>query len=209
MKESIISIIALLILPIALVAQTIKGIDEIGPFSEGLAAVRKGNQWGFINEKGTLVIDFRSDLHWNKDADTSKPDITGVRYPTYKEGKCLVKKMERGITVFGFIHREGKTITEPQFLNVSQFSQGYATGIRFIKMFKGSKEFKLKIYNYGFDDVFVAPTGKIEEFLGTREDIHMNKKRYVLPDIHSRILSKNLVAARIPGQGWEISRLQQ
>ena len=207
MKESIISITALLILPIALFAQTIKGVNEIAPFREGLAAVRKGNQWGFINEQGALVIDFRNDLHWNKDADTTKSDITGVRYPTFKEGRCLIKKMERGIAVFGFIDREGKTIIEPQFLNVSQFSKGYAIGIRFIKMFKGSKEFKFKIYDYEFNDVLVGPTGKIEEFLGKRENVHMTKKRYLLPDIHSRIISKNLVAVRIPGQGWEIRKL--
>jgi WG containing repeat len=29
---------------------------SVGPFSEGLAAVRVGDKWGFINRKGTLVI---------------------------------------------------------------------------------------------------------------------------------------------------------
>ena len=30
----------------------IEKLDQIAPFSEGLAAVRQGNQWGFINEEG-------------------------------------------------------------------------------------------------------------------------------------------------------------
>lgn len=33
--------------------------DEVRPYSEGLAAVRMGDNWGFINEGGQLVIDFR------------------------------------------------------------------------------------------------------------------------------------------------------
>lgn len=207
MKECILSTTVLLVLPIVLFAQTMKGIDEIGPFSEGLAAVRKGNEWGFINKEGTLVIDFRNDLHWNKEADTSKSDITGVRYPMFKEGRCLIRKMEHDIAVFGFIDREGKTIIEPQFLNVSQFYKGYATGVRFIKIFKGSNEFKFKLYDFEFDDVLIGPSGKIEEFFGKRENIHMTKKRYVLPEIHSKMLSENLIAVRTPGQGWEIRKL--
>ena len=39
-------------------AQDLKGIDEIAPFSEGLAAVRQGWKWGFINEESMLVINF-------------------------------------------------------------------------------------------------------------------------------------------------------
>ncbi|MGI9552355.1 MAG: WG repeat-containing protein, partial [Aurantibacter sp.] len=68
---------------------TISGLDEVAPFNEGLAAVRKGNEWGFINKEGILVIDFRGDLHWDKGADTSKSDITGIRYPVFKEGRCM------------------------------------------------------------------------------------------------------------------------
>ena len=40
----------LFILPIS--AQELENIDEIAPFSEGLAGVRKGTQWGFINGQG-------------------------------------------------------------------------------------------------------------------------------------------------------------
>ncbi|MCK5442734.1 MAG: WG repeat-containing protein [Maribacter sp.] len=202
-----ISIAVLLLLPILLFAQTIKDIDEIAPFSEGLAAVRKGSQWGFISKQGTLVIGFRNDLHWNKDADNSNLDITGIRYPMFKEGRCIIKKIEHDIALFGFIDMEGKTVIEPQFLNVTQFYKGYASGVRCIKVYKGSKEFRFKLYDYEFDDVLVGRSGKIEEFLGKRENIHMTKKRYELPMISSKMLSENLVAVRTPGDGWEIRKL--
>ena len=71
MKKYIITAFIMLMLPNVFHSQTVKNIDEIAPFSEGLAAVRQGNQWGFIDEEGTMVIDFRSDIYWNRDADTS------------------------------------------------------------------------------------------------------------------------------------------
>lgn len=52
MKNIIITAFVMLMLPNVFHSQTVKNIDEIAPFSEGLAAVRQGNQWGFINEEG-------------------------------------------------------------------------------------------------------------------------------------------------------------
>ena len=101
MKNIIITAFVMLMLPNAFHSQTVKNIDEIAPFSEGLAAVRQGNQWGFINEEGTMVIDFRSDIYWNRDADTSKEDISGVQYPMFNEGRCLITKIvEDGVAVY-------------------------------------------------------------------------------------------------------------
>lgn len=37
-------------------SEAIRQYDELTPFSEGMAAVRKGNKWGYINHEGTLVI---------------------------------------------------------------------------------------------------------------------------------------------------------
>ena len=63
--KQLITLCTLLVLPFILFAQELTGIDEIAPFSEGLAAIRKGNEWGFINKEGQLVIEFRDDLVWN------------------------------------------------------------------------------------------------------------------------------------------------
>ena len=43
-------------------AQIFNDIDQATPFQGDIAAVKKGNQWGFINKKGVLVIDFRNDF---------------------------------------------------------------------------------------------------------------------------------------------------
>ncbi|MGI9551058.1 MAG: WG repeat-containing protein [Aurantibacter sp.] len=214
MKRTIVFVL-LMVIPFLGTSQTLKeinkstisGLDEVAPFSEGLAAVRKGNEWGFINKEGILVIDFRSDLHWDKGADTSKSDITGIRYPVFMEGRCMIKKTEYDIPVYGFIDTEGKTVVEPQFLNVSQFEKGYATGVLFEKVFMGENEIKLKVYDFKFHDVLVDTSGKIEEYFARRENIQMNKRRYLLPTIGSKMLTDNLVAVRTKGGNWEIRAL--
>lgn len=198
----------LLILPIALIAQELKGIDEIAPFSEGLAAVRQGEKWGFIDENGTLVIDFRNDVYWNNDADTSKPDISGVRYPMFREGRCVItKNVEDGIPVYGFMDTKGNTIIEPQFLNVFPFKNGYTTGVLFDKTLKGKNEFKLDIYEFKFFDVLLDASGEIDEYFERRQNILMTKKRYQVPTIGAKYLAENLVAVYKKDQGWEIRKL--
>lgn len=208
MKVFSIICIALLALPIIVYPQDLKGIDEIAPFSEGLAAVRKGDQWGFINTEGKLQIDYRNDVYWNMDADTSKMDITGIRYPMFKEGRCLVtKEVEDGIPVYGFMDIKGNIVVEPQFLNVYPFNNGYTTGVLFYKDFKGENEFKLKIYEFKFFDVLMDTSGEIEEYFERRHNIQMTKKRYEIPSIEAEFLANGLVALHIEDQGWEIRKV--
>lgn len=208
MKTTHLLVVFLCFLPITLVAQTLEGIDEIAPFSEGLAAVRQGEQWGFINEEGTLVINFRNDVYWNNNADTSKSDITGVGLPMFQEGRCLIsKKVEDGVPLYGFMDTKGNTIIEPQFLNLYPFKNGYTTGVLFDKTLKGENEFKLKIYDFKFFDVLLDTSGKIEEYFERRQNIHMTTRRYQIPSIGVKLLTDGLVAVHIQDQAWEIRKI--
>lgn len=189
-------------------SQALKNIDEIAPFSEGLAAVRQGDQWGFINEEGTMVINFRSDIYWNKDADTSKNDISGVRFPMFKEGRCwITKTVEEDVPVFGFIDAQGKVVLEPQLLNVYPFKDGYTTAVLFEKAMKGKNEFNLNIYEFKFHDVMLDTSGEILEFFNRRYHIQMTKKRYERPTIGAKRLSDGLIAVHTQDQGWEIRKI--
>jgi hypothetical protein len=208
MKNIVIAFAVLIIVPFFGNSQIIENIDEIAPFSEGLAAVRKGTQWGFINEEGSLAIDFRNDLHWNKEAVTSKKDISGIRYPMFKEGRCLItKKVEDGVAVYGFIDKKGNTVIEPQFLNVYPFENGYTTGVLFEKTLKGENEFKLKIYDFKFFDVLLNTSGEIVEYYDRRYGIQMTKRRYQLPEIGAKRLADGLIALYGKDKGWEIRKL--
>jgi hypothetical protein len=195
-------------LPNVFYSQTVNNIDEIAPFSEGLAAVRKGNQWGFINEEGAMVINFLNDIYWNKDADTTKKDISGVRFPMFNEGRCLItKNVEDGVPVFGYIDPKGNVVVEPQLLNVYPFKGGYTTGVLFDRTLKGENEFNLKIYEFKFHDVLMDTSGEMVEFFNSRDHIQMTKKRYGMPTIGAKRLTDGLVAVFTKGQGWEVRKL--
>ena len=188
--------------------QELKDIDEVAPFSDGLAAVRVGSQWGFINEQGDLVIDFRDDLVWNKLADRDKLDIESIRYPLFKDGLCMIREMleEEEIYVYGFIDKTGATKIKPEYLNVTEFNQGYAVGILMTKNFRGKNNFQLNIYDYKFSEVIVDQKGDIMRLLAKRDNIQMSKRRYELPELRAKLLSKTLAAVK-KGENWELLKL--
>lgn len=186
----------------------ISGLDEVAPFSEGLAGVRMGNQWGFIDKEGQLVIDFRKDVVWNANADFERSDIKGVRYPQFKNGLCLVKKMsEEGIPLYGFIDMTGKEVIKPEFVNVTEFKDGYAIGIYRKKTFIGQNEIKLKVFDYSFMEVVLNAKGEIMWPISERDNILMSKKRYEMPDLHAMLISKDLLAVKGDDNQWDIRKL--
>lgn len=75
-------------------------------FCEGMAAVKKNDQWGFINAQGELVIDYRYD-------DVSEG---------FREGVAAVEKDG----AFYFINQCGERAFEQEFESASEFSEGLA-----------------------------------------------------------------------------------
>jgi len=220
MKRISIILFVLMSAPIFCFSQTledinktiIEGLDEVAPFSEGLAAVRKGNQWGFIDKSGKLVIDFRNDLVWNKDADKTRQDVTGIRYPRFRDGRCPVKALkEEGIAHYGFIDTTGKIVIEPEYLNVTEFDQGYAIGIFSRKSFRGKSEIKVNVFDYVFTEVVVNTSGEMVWPIQERENIQMSKRRYQIPEIRAELLSQDLLSVKNKDGHWDVRKpdLQQ
>lgn len=216
MKHRIIVLVVLLTVPFLVISQTIKSInrptidnlDEVAPFSEGLAAVRKGDQWGFIDKTGKLVVGFRDDVVSNPKADISKRGVEGVKYPYFKEGFCFVQKLdEEGIPHYGFIDASGKLVVEPDFLNLTQFDNGYAIGIFVRKDFKGKNEFNLNIYDYTFTEVIINTSGEMVWPIAERKNILMSKRLYKLPDLHAKMLTPELLANKPERGSWEVIKL--
>ena len=201
--------LVLTFVPLLAISQNINGLDEIAPFSEGLAAVRKGNQWGFINRDGKLVIDFRSDLVWDKEASQERTDVKGMRYPMFKDGRVMIKKIldEEGIALYGFLDTQGNTVIEPEYLNVTGFEDGYAVGILLTKTFRGENTFQLRIYDYKFSEVVLNTNGDIVHLVEQRKGVQMAKKRYVLPELNARILGKDLLAVRNEANSWDVMKV--
>jgi hypothetical protein len=86
--------------------------DEISDFSEGLASVRKGNVWGFIDENGKVVIE---------------PQYQAVvDYPRFMNGLALViKRGEKGLR--GYIDKSGKVVIPFQYYMAMHFYDDITT----------------------------------------------------------------------------------
>ena len=121
-------------------AEAVRKYDEISPFSEGLAAVRKDNKWGFINPKGKEVIPCKYDrvgkysdglisvcANFNetkltfidrKDKVVLDKELFWPVYesmPDFRGGICEVyKKTEKESSAPCFIDRQGNIITIDQ-----------------------------------------------------------------------------------------------
>ena len=188
-------------------AQLPESLDEVTPFHEGLAAIRQGNAWAFIDDLGNIIIDFRNDLHWTGKEVDSDNGIMAIAYPRFSNGRCMVKKEVDDIPRFGFINTEGELVVQHEFLNVRPFKDGYTTGIIFEKILRGQNEFKLNIYEYKFHEVLMDIDGNIIKFLNRRYNIQMKKSRYSLPKIQSKLVGPKLIAVKKEGN-WELQRLQ-
>ena len=208
MKKALL-IFVLFLTPIICLPQDLDALDDIAPFSEGLAAVRQGEKWGFIDTEGNLVIDFRDDLVWSDAASANASDVTGVAYPAFKDGRCMIKEVleEEGIAVYGFINSKGETVIKPEYLNVTEFDQGYALGILLTKTFRGQNRFQLNIYDYKFSEVILDTSGDIMFLVTQRKNILMDKRRYDLPELTSKYLSKNLMAVKTEKNTWELRKI--
>ncbi|MDO6518186.1 WG repeat-containing protein [Zobellia uliginosa] len=206
-------ITCLLLIPYLGISQTVEQInkptvaelDQIMPFSDGLAAVRKGDQWGFIDEEGQLVIGFRNDLVWNKNPQTDNPGVEGIGYPQFKNGRCVVRDVkEDGIARYGFIDKKGNMAIPAEFLNVSPFSEGHAVGIFESKSLRGKNTFQLKIYDYDFTEVVVNEAGEMIWPIQERQNIVMSGKLYKLPELQAKMISDRLLAVKDKANKWKI-----
>lgn len=200
-------IISLFSFPI--LSQELDLVDEIAPFSEGLAAVRLGEKWGFIDQAGKLVIDFRSDLVWNKEADPANSDVTAIRYPQFQNGLCMIQEIleEEGIAVYGFINSKGETVISPEYLNVTEFRDEFALGILLTKTFRGQNRFQLNIYDYKFSEVILDTSGEIHLLVTQRNNILMDKRRYEIPELTAKYISRNVMAVRTDQNTWELRKI--
>jgi len=79
--------------------------ENVGNFSEGLAAVMENSKWGFVDKSGKVVIQQRYESVGN-----------------FREGLAAVKEGGK----WGFVNRQGHIVIQSQFTNVESFSEGLA-----------------------------------------------------------------------------------
>ncbi len=192
MKRMHISLTFLLMFSILGFSQTQNNIDQISPFHEELAAIRKGNQWAFINTKGDIVIDYRDDLV------SSKSKKEGINYPYFKDAKCLIQQKINGINYYGYINTVGETIIKPQYLNATNFNNGYAIVLQVSKEELGRNDLlDKKVVSYSYDEIVIDASGNSKTFLtGPVHLVYKKDKLRKPPAIQSYFLSSSLIATK-------------
>ena len=214
LKQSVMKnlmILCLCLLQLTLVkAQILENLDEIVPFHEDLAAIRKDKQWAFINKKGEIVIDFRDDLvsslienEW--DAVAGK----AISYPHFQEGKCLFRKLNNeGIYHYGYIDAGGKEVIAPDFVNATNFQNGKAIVVKFEIIPIGSNELlEKKVVSYRLEEYVIDNSGNIIMTLfNFRKTVPKKVKGEVPPEIKSKFVGPNMIADQLENGKWEIHR---
>lgn len=207
-KAGIMNKIAILLVLIFLspffgITQSIKEVDFISPFNNGLAAIKKGNEWAFINTKGEQVIDFRSDLVLTK--------TTNFKYPLFNSDRCLIVEKREGISYFGYIDTFGKTIIEPQFLNATDFNDSMAIALELVKQDLGNNDLlDIPVVSYDYFEVVIDTNGIVKHYL-ILEPVHIALSKKHLrqpPKITAKVLSSSVYAIYGKDNKWEIKKFE-
>lgn len=194
------AIILFLLIPFLGFSQIKDKLDYVSPFNDGYSAVKKGNQWAFINQKGNIVIDFRDDLVLTE---TNKE-----KYPIFVNERCLISEKKDGISYFGFIDTSGKTIVEPLYLNATNFNEDFAIVIHVYKNLLGKDVLGKQVVSYEITEILINKSGEVKHSLTEPKGIILSKE-YLKnpPKIDSKFLTKNLISVFGKDNKWEIKKL--
>lgn len=184
-------------------SQELIEFDYIAPFNDGMAAVKKGEQWGFINEDGQQVINFRNDLVLK--------DFKTKSYPLFSDGRALIAETKDGIKYFGYIDKTGSKVDTPEFLNATHFQDGYAIVLELIKRDVGkNRMLKKPLVSYEYFEAMIDPDGNIVHYL-TEEPVHITLDKDFLtevPNITSKVIAENVIAQLNANKKWVIIKLE-
>lgn len=193
-----------LLIPLCGVSQSIGELDYISPFHEELAAIKKDNQWAFINTNGDMVVDFRTDLVVS--------NLEEGNYPVFVNDRCLIVKEQNEISYFGYIDSSGETVIEPQYLNATNFYQKRAIALELLKVVVGKNEALDKTVAYDkYLEAIIDTNGNVLEYLSPKRTNVILDKKFLPkpPEIKSKQISDHLYAISNKDHTWTIIKSNQ
>ncbi|MGY5846942.1 WG repeat-containing protein [Salegentibacter sp. HM20] len=199
------------LMPALLSGQVLQDADFVGNFYNSYAAVKKGNQWAFLDSLGNLSVDFRDDLIYNEKAsERTDLGVASQKNPLMTDGLAIIRKMKNGIPWYGFIDAKDNTVIEADFLNVSGFKNGKALAIKVEGRELGRNDvLDKRIVSYKYDVVLIDKTGEVVQYLAGPFPVSVSpKKLREAPEILARRLSENLIAVRNPDKRWEVHKVE-
>lgn len=200
MKQSILILLILTSLPFFTNAQVLTKIDEVTSFQDGIGAVKKDNTWGFINDTGKLVIDYRKDI------------VLTDGVPVFSDGLSLIEEERDGITYYGYINPNGEKVIPAEYLAATNFKDGYARVIKHYREETGTVNALGKdIVNYSYNELLIDSKNKTVQHL--RGPIHLlfdlKQIKKDPPVITSKFLSDNLIAVLKEDNTYSIFKLDK
>lgn len=205
--KTIFNTLTLMLLPTLLFGQLVKDADFISPMEDGFAAFNVENEWGFMDESGKKTVSLRKDLIFNEKV-TIGDDIgvASMPYPLMINERAVVKKIKDGIPYYGFIDTNGTVVIKPEFLNVSNFKDGYAMALKLSEEVLGeNKALGKRVVRYFYDLVLINNTGEITSHLCGPFPITISKNHLAkAPPIVAKDIAPNLIAVQTPAQKWEV-----
>lgn len=183
-------------------SQLIKGLDQVSYFNEGLVAIKKGDQWAFMDKQGIIAIDFRNDL-----VATSQNE-GDIKAPVFQNGRALISRTEDGITYYGYIDKSGKEVIKTTFVNATPFKNGFAVVMGYSKEVVGKNKLLDKdVVTYEIEEYVIDLNGKaLTPMLHTRNCVPDKLKSAKCPDFTAFLLGGRMVGVKTAGQKWEIYR---
>tara|TARA_R110002049_G_scaffold1978_16_gene14542 strand:+ start:6260 stop:6871 length:612 start_codon:yes stop_codon:yes gene_type:complete len=199
LKNYMILILAFMALNIS-TAQNIENIDKIAAFHEGLAAVKQGDRWGFINEAGTMVIDFRTDVY-----------IPHNGHPKFSDGYCLIFEKKEGITFFGYINTKGEVVIKPEYLAATSFENGLAQVIKhYVTETGNTNALGKKIVKHTYNELVIDKYNKTVQHIRGPVNFLLEKNALQKnsPRILSTFIAPKLIALHTNNDTFTIIKLK-
>jgi hypothetical protein len=130
-----------------------------------------------------------------------------ISYPIFYDGRCLVRKLMGDTYYYGFINEKGVEIIKPQFLNATNFTNGYAIVVLSSKDSIGfNYVLKKAIVSNIMEEYVIDTSGELVKYLyNPRKNVPANYKNGV-PIIESKFIAPKLVAVKTKNKKWEIHK---
>lgn len=184
-------------------AQIFNDVDEVTELQGTIIAVKKGNQWGFIDNEGAVVIDFRNDFVLSPS--TNNSGVT-LLYPLFKDDRCMIKKLIDDTYYFGYVNTKGEEVIKPTYLNATNFKNGYAIVILPSKDKIGYNEvLKKDIVSSKIEEFIINTSGGIVKYLeNPRNNTSPKTKPKTPPVLYSKFIAPNVIAVKKKDLKWDI-----
>lgn len=181
-------------------AQVLTKIDEATPFQGELGAVKKDNTWGFINDSGKLVIDYRKDI------------VLSDGVPVFSDGLCLIEEEIDGVKFYGYINAKGEKVIPTEYLAATSFKNGNAQVIKHYREETGTTNALGKdIVSYSYNELLIDIKNETIQHL--RGPIHLFFDKLELknnpPVISSKFINDNLIAVPQKDNTYSIFKLDK